>query len=90
MTMDCCVVPARVVAGVRTFEHQTTRMAVHATADPFNAMFCGLCFAFRHHCGTIGGQSAGSVTTRIGTPARYAATSSAIRCHAVRKRCSVT
>src|SRR5512140_1310921 len=32
-----------------------------------------------HHRGTIGGQSAGSVTTRIGAPARYAATSSAIR-----------
>ena len=46
--------------------------------------------ALRHHCGAIGGQSAGSVTTRIGIPARYAATSSAIRCHAVRKRCSVT
>lgn len=42
------------------------------------------------HWGAIGGQSAGSVTTRIGTPTRYAATSSAIRCHAVRKRCSVT
>jgi hypothetical protein len=46
--------------------------------------------ALPHHCGAIAGQSAGSVTTRIGTPARYAATSSAIRCHAVRKTCSVT
>jgi hypothetical protein len=43
-----------------------------------------------HHCGAIFGQSAESVTTRIGVPARYAATSSAICCHAVRKRSSVT
>ena len=48
------------------------------------------CSVRRSHCGAMGGQSAGSVTTRIGDPARYAATSSAIRCHAERKSCSVT
>jgi hypothetical protein len=42
------------------------------------------------HRGAIGGQSAGSVTTRTGDPARYAATSCAMRCQAVRNRCSVT
>lgn len=40
--------------------------------------------------GAIGGQSAGSVTTRIGDPARYAVTSSAMRCQALRKPSSVT
>jgi hypothetical protein len=42
------------------------------------------------YCGAIGGRSAGSVTTRIGAPARYAATSSAMRCQAVRNIASVT
>jgi RNA repair pathway DNA polymerase beta family protein len=42
------------------------------------------------YCGAIGGRSAGSVTTRMGVPARYAATSCAMRCQAVRKSRSVT